>query len=56
MPDLPGCFSAGDTPDEALAGAQEVAAARIDAALNAGQAIPSLTNLEALRINCDYSG
>ena len=56
VPDLPGCFSAGDTPDEALAGAQEVAAARIDAALNAGQAIPSLTNLEALRINCDYSG
>ena len=56
VPDLPGCFSAGDTPDEALAGAQEAAAAWIDAALDAREAIPSPTNLEALRINCDYSG
>ena len=56
VPDLPGCFSAGDMLDEALAGAQEAAAAWIDAALDAGEAIPSLTNLEALRINCDYSG
>lgn len=56
VPDLPGCFSAGDALDEALAGAQEAAAAWIDAALDAGEAIPSPTNLEALRINCDCSG
>ena len=56
VPDLPGCFSADDTLDEALAGAQEAAAAWIDAALDAGEAISSPTNLEALRINCDYSG
>ena len=56
VPDLPGYFSAGDTLDEALAGAQEAAAAWIDAALDAGEAIPSPTNLEALRIDCDYSG
>jgi predicted RNase H-like HicB family nuclease len=56
VPDLPGGFSAGDALDEALAGAQEAAAAWIDAALDAGEAIPSPTNLEALRINCDYSG
>ena len=42
--------------DEALADAQEAAAAWIDAALDAGEAILSRTNLEALRINCDYSG
>ncbi len=56
VPDLPGCFSAGDMLDEALVGAQEAAAAWIDAALDAGEAIPSPTNLEALRINCDCSG
>ena len=56
VPELPGCFSAGDTPDEALAGAQGAAAAWIDAALDAGEAIASSTNLQALRINCDYSG
>ena len=56
VPDLPGCFSAGDTLDETLVGAQEAAAAWIDAALDVGEAIPSPTNLEALRINCDYSG
>ena len=56
VPDLPVCFSAGDTLDGALAGAQEAAAAWIDAALDAGEAIPSPTNFEALRINCDYSG
>ncbi|MGO8801161.1 MAG: type II toxin-antitoxin system HicB family antitoxin [Roseiarcus sp.] len=31
VPDPPGCFSAGDTLDEAFAGAEEAAAAWIDA-------------------------
>jgi len=34
VPDLPGCFSAGDTLDEAISGAEESAAAWIDAALD----------------------
>ena len=42
IPDLPGCFSAGDTLDEAMAGAEEAAAGWIDAALDAGQAIPEI--------------
>ena len=48
VPDLPGYFSAGDTLDEALAGAQEAAAAWIDAALDAGEAIPSPTHTKTL--------
>ena len=32
VPDLPGCFSAGDSLDDAIAGAEEAAAAWIDAA------------------------
>ena len=39
VPDLPGCFSAGDTLDDAMAGAEEAAAAWIDASLDAGEPI-----------------
>lgn len=56
VPDLPGCFSAGDTLDEALAGAEEAAAGWIDAALDAGQAIPAPSSLASLRDNPDYCG
>ena len=54
MPDLPGCFSAGDTLEEALAAAEEAAAAWIDAALDAGEAIPPPSSLDALRDNPEY--
>ena len=56
VPDLPGCFSAGDTLDEAVMGAEETAAAWIDAALDAGQAIPAPSSLETLRRNPTYGG
>ncbi len=56
VPDLPGCFSAGDTLDEALAAVEEAAAAWIDAALDAGEAIPEPSSLESLRENPDYRG
>jgi predicted RNase H-like HicB family nuclease len=56
VPDLPGCFSAGDTLDEALAGAEEAAAAWIDAVLDAGEAIPAPSSLDALHGNPDYAG
>ena len=55
VPDLPGCFSAGDTLDEAIAGAEEAAAAWIDATLDAGNAIPSPGTLERLCANPDYA-
>ncbi|SEF05852.1 Predicted nuclease of the RNAse H fold, HicB family [Rhizobiales bacterium GAS191] len=56
VPDLPGCFSAGDTLDEAVAGAEEAAAAWIDASLDAGEAIPAPSSLEAVSRNPDYAG
>jgi predicted RNase H-like HicB family nuclease len=56
VPDLPGCFSAGDTLDEALIGAEEAAAAWIDATLDAGGAIPTPSGLETLRNNKDFAG
>jgi predicted RNase H-like HicB family nuclease len=56
IPDLPGCFSAGDSLDEALTGAEEAAAAWIDAALDAGEAIPAPSSLDAIRRDEAYAG
>ncbi|MEE9433338.1 MAG: type II toxin-antitoxin system HicB family antitoxin [Sphingorhabdus sp.] len=56
VPDLPGCFSAGDTLDEALTNAEEAAAAWIDATLDADDAIPAPSSLSTLRDNPDYAG
>lgn len=49
VPDLPGCFSAGDTLEEAMANAEEAIAAWIEAALDAGQEIPQPSDIETLR-------
>jgi len=56
VPDLPGCFSAGDTLDEAMAAAEEAAAAWIDAALDAGRAIPRPSSAQAALDKGDFSG
>jgi predicted RNase H-like HicB family nuclease len=56
VPDLPGCFSAGDTLDEAMTGAEEAAAAWIDAVLAAGQTIPAPSCVDAVRRNPAYAG
>jgi hypothetical protein len=49
MPDRPGCFSAGDTTEQALVQAEEAASAWIGAALDAGQAIHEPAAIDALR-------
>ncbi|MBN8905215.1 MAG: type II toxin-antitoxin system HicB family antitoxin [Rhodospirillales bacterium] len=56
VPDLPGCFSAGDTLDEAMTAAEEAASAWIDAALDAGEAVPPPSSLDALRNDPAYAG
>lgn len=56
VPDLPGCFSAGDTLDEAMAAAEDAVAGWIDAALDDGLPIPPPSSLDALRQNTDYAG
>jgi predicted RNase H-like HicB family nuclease len=40
FPDLPGCFSGGDTLDEAIAHAPEAVALWLDAVISEGRAIP----------------
>jgi predicted RNase H-like HicB family nuclease len=56
VPDLPGCFSAGDTLDEAMEGAGEAVAAWIDAVLDAGAPVPAPSGMGAIRQNPDYAG
>ena len=56
VPDLPGCFSAGDSLDEAVTGAEEAAAAWIDATLDAGGVIPTPSGLDALRRRAEFAG
>lgn len=56
IPDLPGCFSAGDTLDDALEAAKEAAAAWVDAALDAGSGVPSPSSLADIRKLPEYQG
>ena len=49
VPDLPGCFSAGDTMEEAMAHAEEAIVTWIEMALDTGQEIPQPSSVEALR-------
>lgn len=56
VPDLPGCFSAGDTLDAAVDAAREAASAWIDATLDAGGTVPSPSPLSALTALPDYAG
>jgi predicted RNase H-like HicB family nuclease len=55
IPDLPGCFSAGDTLEEAIAGAEEAGLAWIDAALDSGDPVPPPSTLEAIRAKPEYA-
>lgn len=56
LPDLPGCFSAGDTLDQAIDGAAEAAPAWIDAALDSGERVPPASSLDQVRNLPDYAG
>lgn len=56
VPDLPGCYSAGDTLDDAMMAAEEAAAAWIDAALDAGQTIPSPSQAQHILEKGEFKG
>jgi len=56
VPDLPGCFSAGDTLDEALDAVKEAVAAWVDAALDGDTPVPPASSLDEIRRLPDYAG
>ncbi|MCW5717330.1 MAG: type II toxin-antitoxin system HicB family antitoxin [Bauldia sp.] len=49
FPDLPGCFSAGDTVDEALQNAPEAIAAYAEALADNGRSLPAPRRLSEIK-------
>ena len=56
VPDLPGCFSAGETMQKALEAAREAIAAHIEGMLIDRERVPAPGSIDAHQGNPDYSG
>lgn len=54
VPDLPGCFSAGDSLDEAIESAREAIACHIEGLLMDGEPIPARASIETHQGHEDY--
>ena len=50
VPDLPDCFSAGDTLEEAMTRAKDAITDWIEATIDDGQDIPAQSHMETLRM------
>ncbi len=55
VPDLPGCFSAGSTLDEALAMAREAIELHLEGLIEEGQPIPAPAKIEVHQHDSDYA-
>jgi predicted RNase H-like HicB family nuclease len=56
VPDLPGCFSAGDTLDEAFTNSREAILLHLEGLLDAGKPFPAATPIEQLQKKRSYRG
>lgn len=56
VPDLPGCFSAGDTLDEAIENAREAIELHIDGLLDDGEAVPIAQPVGEHQARAEFSG
>ncbi len=54
VPDLPGCFSAGDTLEETIQSAHEAVACHLEGLLMDGEPIPEKMSLEEHQANQDH--
>lgn len=54
VPDIAGCFSAGDTLDEAVKNAHEAIILHLDMLADEGEDIPQATNITSHQDNPDY--
>jgi len=55
FPDIPGCFSAGSTIEEAIAMAQEAAECHIEGLLMDSEPVPAASSIEHHKSNPDFS-
>ncbi len=56
VPDLPGCFSAGDTLDDALTNSREAILLHLEGLLDDGQPFPAPSAIEQLQKKRNYRG
>jgi predicted RNase H-like HicB family nuclease len=56
VPDLPGCFAAGETLDEALHNAREAVLLHLEGLLDEGELVPDASPLERHARDPEYSG
>jgi len=56
VPDLPGCFSAGETMDETLRNVVEAIELHLEGMLSDGETIRAALSIEAHQGNPDYAG
>jgi predicted RNase H-like HicB family nuclease len=56
VPDLPGCFSAGESAEEAIDAARESILLHLEGLIEAGRAIPAAAPLAEHRQNPEYAG
>jgi len=56
VPDLPGCFSAGETLDEALQEVVEAIECHLEGLLLDGESVPTPQSVEHHQSNPDYAG
>ncbi|WP_345829117.1 type II toxin-antitoxin system HicB family antitoxin [Pantoea sp. BRR-3P] len=56
VPDLPGCFSAGDTLEEAVKNAKEAIIGHLELMVELEQDIPAVSDLKTLMKDAEYAG
>ena len=56
VPDLPGCFSAGDTQDEAMDNAREAIELWLEVAIEDRMPVPEATSLAKHQANPEFAG
>ncbi|CAN5218609.1 type II toxin-antitoxin system HicB family antitoxin [soil metagenome] len=56
VPDLPGCFSAGDTLDEALDSVREAIDLQLEGLAEDGAELPTLRPIATHQANVEYAG
>ncbi len=56
VPDLPGCFSAGETLEETLAWAKEAIELHLEGLIAEGLAVPNPSGIERHKSNRDFAG
>jgi predicted RNase H-like HicB family nuclease len=54
VPDLPGCFSAGESIEDALVNAREAVELHLEGLLEDGEPLPDVTPIEQLRKQREY--